>query len=73
MKRVFILCLFLVGRCHKGKDDTRAWLDREQSRGLECQLQKHSGEEGSKGLPSPGEDSPERQEMKKERKVKMEL
>ena len=45
----------------------RAWLDREQCRGLECQLQKCSGEEGSEGLTGPGEDSPERQEMKKER------
>ena len=64
---MLILCLFLVGRCHKGKDAMRAWLDREPCRGLECQLQKYSGEEGSKGLTSPGEDSPERQEMKKER------
>ena len=45
----------------------RAWLDREQCRALECQLQKCSGEEGSEGLTDSGEDSPERQEMKKER------
>lgn len=56
-----------MGRCHKGKDAMRAWLDREQCRALECQLQKCSGEEGSEGLTGSGEDSPERQEMKKER------
>lgn len=56
-----------MGRCHKGKDAMKAWLERERCRGLGCQLQKCSGEEGNKGHASLGEDSPEKQEMKKER------